>query len=223
MLEHLRNINLMKIIRSKILQPENVWFISDTHFGDKKILEYDERPFKNINEHDKQLIERWNDVIKERDFVFHLGDFSIQDFDYMKHIVNVLYGKIILVKGNYDGYILNIHDDAKNLFFDVIDLSRIAIYDLDQPLNAQSIVLCHYPIEDWDGKYRGSWHFHGHTHGRSILSQKNWDTKGQGYNISKYNKPVWPRFNISVHNTDYSPISYNKLKTIYNEAIKKHI
>ena len=28
------------------------------------------------------------------------------------------------------------------------------------------IVLCHYPMREWNGCYRGAWHLHGHVHGR---------------------------------------------------------
>ena len=27
------------------------------------------------------------------------------------------------------------------------------------------IVLCHYPLAQWDRKHYGSWHLHGHSHG----------------------------------------------------------
>jgi calcineurin-like phosphoesterase family protein len=30
--------------------------------------------------------------------------------------------------------------------------------------NGRKVVLCHYPIHEWDGYYNGAIHIHGHTH-----------------------------------------------------------
>ena len=47
--------------------------ISDTHFGDERILRYENRPFSSVEEMDKAIIENWNQVVGEEDTVFHLG------------------------------------------------------------------------------------------------------------------------------------------------------
>ena len=44
--------------------PESgVFFTSDTHFGHSKIIDYCKRPFSSIEEHDKTLIQNWNNVV----------------------------------------------------------------------------------------------------------------------------------------------------------------
>ena len=56
-----------------------VFMISDTHFGDERILRYENRTFSSVEEMDKAIIENWNQVVGEEDMVFHLGDVSSYD------------------------------------------------------------------------------------------------------------------------------------------------
>lgn len=37
------------------------------------------------------------------------------------------------------------------------------------------IVLCHYPMRDWNGQYGGDFHIHGHSHDRLPSSRLSWD------------------------------------------------
>ena len=54
---------------------DKLFFTSDTHFSHDKILDFTNRPFANMAEHDDGLIERWNKAVPEDGVVFHLGDF----------------------------------------------------------------------------------------------------------------------------------------------------
>ena len=51
------------------------WFTSDTHWGHANILKYDNRPFATIDEHDEELVRRWNAVVAPGDVVYHLNIF----------------------------------------------------------------------------------------------------------------------------------------------------
>lgn len=75
----------------------SIWFTSDTHFGQERTLELSRRPFDSVNQMDRALVARWNEVVKPEDTVFHLGDFG----DPSK--VRQLNGeRVVLVPGNYD-------------------------------------------------------------------------------------------------------------------------
>ena len=82
--------------------PSNVWFIADTHFGHSKIIEYCNRPFPNADIMDFNMIQRWNEVVRKDDKVYHLGDFALGNKEQVASIVEQLNGKIYLVKGNHD-------------------------------------------------------------------------------------------------------------------------
>jgi len=83
---------------------ENTYMISDTHFCDYRMLEYEPSRIelansKNIDDVDRVLIERWNDTVKDDDIVFHLGDFA---FKKIETITKQLRGRKIFLRGNHD-------------------------------------------------------------------------------------------------------------------------
>lgn len=83
-----------------------VFIISDTHFGHRGILSFPStkpfRPFDTIEDHDKELICRWNEAVKPNDIVWHLGDFCFGKRNLV--IASFLNGKKRLVMGNHDTY-----------------------------------------------------------------------------------------------------------------------
>ena len=54
-----------------------VFFTSDTHFGDRRVLQIDRRPFGSVALHDAALVARWNELVASNDEVWHLGDFTL--------------------------------------------------------------------------------------------------------------------------------------------------
>lgn len=82
------------------------FFIGDTHFGHKNIILFDaikaHRPFKSIEEHDEELIKRWNGVVAKNDIVWHLGDVAFGRAGL--ELVSRLNGTKKLVLGNHDQY-----------------------------------------------------------------------------------------------------------------------
>lgn len=73
-----------------------IWLTSDTHFGHQRTLELSKRPYRSVEEMDKDMIKKWNQIIGKKDTVYHLGDFG--NFD----ILNQLNGNVILLFGNYE-------------------------------------------------------------------------------------------------------------------------
>lgn len=77
--------------------------IADPHFGDPNIIKYENRPFKDVEEMDKWLIDSWNHIVgDDSDTVFVLGDFSAYNFHKTRDIVEQLNGVKNLIKGNHD-------------------------------------------------------------------------------------------------------------------------
>ena len=67
-----------------------IYFIADTHFNHKNIIEYCNRPFKDTNKMNEYIIQKWNSVVKENDIVYHLGDVEFGTTEMLKDLSRVL-------------------------------------------------------------------------------------------------------------------------------------
>lgn len=135
--------------------PMSAFFTSDTHFGHARVIETCDRPFASADEMDATLIERWNERVRPGDTVYHLGDFCYRASRTAGDYLRQLNGSIHLVVGNHD---------AEALKF----AGRFASVNhiLEVTAGGQQIVLCHYPMREWHGSWRGAWHLFGHVHAR---------------------------------------------------------
>ena len=82
-----------------------IFMIADTHFGDEDIRQYEERPFQNTEEMDREMIRRWNETVTDHDLVYHLGDFCSRGEDRCRELLSQLKGHKFLVMGNHDLYL----------------------------------------------------------------------------------------------------------------------
>lgn len=124
------------------------WFTSDTHFGHTNVIGLCSRPFANIEEHDEELIRRWNSVVSPEDEVYHLGDFCLRSRREATNILRRLNGHVHLIIGNHDkriadGFVSTAH--AKSI-----------------RVRGQRLLLSHRPFATWS---RREWQLHGHSHG----------------------------------------------------------
>jgi calcineurin-like phosphoesterase family protein len=79
----------------------NTYFIADTHFGHKNIIEYENRPFQSVNEMDQTIIANWNQKVKKREKVYLLGDFAFANKARLIDAAS-MNGYKIIVLGNHD-------------------------------------------------------------------------------------------------------------------------
>lgn len=54
-----------------------IYFTSDHHFWHENIISYCKRPFASVEEMNEKMVQYWNDVVKDKDEVYYLGDFSM--------------------------------------------------------------------------------------------------------------------------------------------------
>lgn len=84
------------------------WFISDTHFFHTNMLKFEDkdqkriRPFNSLEEMHEYMIEKWNSVVKDGDYVYHLGDVTFQYHGAFNNLMHRLKGDKRLIPGNHD-------------------------------------------------------------------------------------------------------------------------
>lgn len=129
-----------------------LFFTSDTHFGDHRVLNIGKRPFASVAEMDEALIDGWNARVRPEDEVWHLGDFCRGDAGKLLARLN---GIKHLVAGNND-------PDATRA---ATGWTSVADYR-ETEVDGRLLVLCHYPFRSWRGMSKGAVNLHGHSHGR---------------------------------------------------------
>jgi calcineurin-like phosphoesterase family protein len=78
------------------------FFTSDHHFSHANIIGFCGRPFRDVEEMDREMVARWNDRVGPDDVVWHLGDFAFGRFENITAFRQKLNGTIRLVLGNHD-------------------------------------------------------------------------------------------------------------------------
>lgn len=133
------------------------YFIGDLHFGHKNCLSFDNRPFTDIETHDKTIIENWNNAVGIDDDVYILGDISWYNVTKTIEIFKQLNGKFHLIKGNHDSKLLKSRE-LRSLFVEICDYKELDIG------NGKLLILSHYPIPCFRNHYYGAYHLYAHVH-----------------------------------------------------------
>lgn len=165
------------------------WLTADHHFGHRNIIEFANRPWKSIGEHDEWMIEAWNEVVGGEDEVWVLGDFAfVSDRWELKRLVKRLKGKKHLVLGNHDGTRARHWETGE-----WESVEKIGMVD--------GVVLCHDAL-GWTIKngWSEGWPrmFCGHVHG-------NW-------------KVTWGRYvNVGVDQWGYRPVEWGEAAKLFKD------
>lgn len=176
-----------------------VFFISDTHFLHENIIKYTGRPLN----HNKLMVENWNNTVSKDDYVFHIGDFSAgvnkvpQGFEKLKKIANMLNGTKYLIKGNHDHYSDDVY--TKELGFESVN--DYIIY--------KDYFLCHYSLNI--DKYTENRHIESFEKLNQIFMKSNAKFIVHGHShTTKFEGKI----NVSVEQINFTPIQEENLLSI---------
>lgn len=191
----------------------NLWLISDTHFGHKNIVKFAQRP----ESHEVIMLSNWIDRVREEDQILHLGDVFMGkqgNPDRWAKVVGRLPGEKFLMLGNHDVLDERLYRMAG---FEIVEPFTFEMNS--GPLREIRVAVTHEPIgtkfspggfslEKWDVNV------HGHTHGSPMGANPRIDghpIEGKGY------------VNICVEVTDLAPVQLGGLTTRIQKAMAVNV
>lgn len=164
------------------------WYTSDPHLGHKNIIKYCSRPFTDITEMNRTIIDNINARVKPFDTLYIIGDFAfgprpaIEDYLKRIHCQNV-----VLVRGNHDRStgIMKLcgfkHVYEKLLIDEELDGKLVKVYMQHHPSKSTNL------LSDYGANYM----LCGHVHG-------NWARRGN-------------MINVGVDVSDFRPLTFQEL------------
>lgn len=167
-------------------------YIADLHFGHQSVINFDSRPFADVNEMDRFLIDSWNRRVTKNDQVYIVGDFAYRNEKPFSWYLKRLAGEKHLIVGNHDKKLLK--DEQAMGYF------ASAEYQLEITDNQKHIVLSHFPLAEWSGFFGDVYQIYGHIHNR---------TDG----AFSYMKNLDRALNAGACINNYTPVSFPELVT----------
>jgi len=158
----------------------NTFFTSDTHYFHDNCIEFDQRPFSDIEHMHRVLINNYNNTVRPEDTCFFLGDVGFCSTEKLKPVIDQLNGNKVLILGNHDKG----PNAMKSLGFHTV------LYSASLFIAGKVVTISHCPLrgvfredvtnmkgsqpgECWHGESRhqkfslpdfGQVHLHGHLH-----------------------------------------------------------
>lgn len=189
-------------------------FTSDTHYFHEKSIEFDKRPFRDLEHMHRVLINNYNAQIPPDGVCYFLGDVGMGNKQELKKVISQLNGVKILVSGNHDGGANAMYD----IGFDVV-LNSATLY-----IAGERVTLSHCPLrgvfredttgmrnsdgtENWHGEKRhlqysvqdeGQFHLSGHIHSSPHNGKKRTDGR---------------QMDVGVVNNEYRPVNISAIES----------
>lgn len=194
----------------------NLWVISDTHFGHANFLNFTDangnriRKFDSVEDMDEYMVTRWNETVRPNDKVYHLGDVFFGSPHRADKILARLHGRKRLLVGNHDDLDRTIA--RQNIGLDgkpTGDHTKVNVLrehfekiSLWRPFGKEGIIFSHIPLRK-DQMTHDSKGFvlnvHGHIHD-SVIAEPEY-------------------YNVSVEQIDYTPVHFDALVAIRTERM----
>lgn len=156
------------------------WLLSDPHFG--HALAAKDRGFDTVVAHDMALMHTFRKMFREGDDIWWLGDMAFDGWRVrVGQALGLLPGRHHLVLGNHDrAHPLNSRaHEYQGRYFE-LGFSSVSLF-ARVSYKGKGALLSHFPyvgdhadradrFDEWRLRDEGSILFHGHTHGREVLT-----------------------------------------------------
>ena len=191
-----------------------VYFTSDWHIGHSNVLQFSQRPFKDLEHMHEVLANNYNSVVPPNGTGYFLGDMGFGNGAVLRDIITSLNGKKILILGNHDRGAVSM----ERLGFDIV------LHSASMLIANETVTMSHCPLrgvtredvigmhghqegENWHGEFRhqqfsvpdyGQFHVHGHIHSP---------------NRGKSSTILGRQYDVGVDGNNYRPVSISQLES----------
>ena len=185
-----------------VLEPDQrLFFTSDTHYNhknicrsttewrtkDKEIPISQTRDFKSLHHMNSVIVNNINEVVKQDDILFHLGDWSFGGFEYVKEFRDrIVCNNVHLLYGNHDHHIEKNREGIRGIFTTTSQYLVLTVVENDM---THEFVLMHYPLCSWHNMNNGRFHLFGHVHlpeNKKRMAGRSMDVGMDGNNMMPY-------------------------------------
>lgn len=182
------------------------YYISDLHLGHYNIIKMCNRPFEIVEEMQEKITENWNNVVKNDDHVYILGDLFYRFDGNMETFLKSLHGHKHLIIGNHDGRLLKNKRVCNS--FESVDYYK----EVDDIIDCRpvQVIMCHYPIVEWNGFFRNSIHLYGHIHN---------NTTNDTYQIVKHLNHA---YNVGADILNFTPCTLSQVRKMNEKFWKEN-
>lgn len=178
-----------------------ILYYGDPHFGHANVIKHDGRPFNSVDEMDRILLEYYNDTVNKDDEVIIDGDLIYRSKKDPEWYLKQMTGKKHLVLGNHDGIIKN--NKRLYKYFEEVDTM------LDINDNGRRVIICHFPIAEWNCFFRNAYHVYAHIHN---------NLNDSFYFMAKYERAL----NSGCMINGFVPVTLNEL-IVNNKIFKESV
>lgn len=208
---------------------KNHFVTSDLHIGHEKAIEFDHRPFRNLQHMHSKIIDNFNGVVPTEGITYFLGDIGFNNKDQTREVIQALNGTKICVLGNHDPGV----EAVLKLGFD------LAIYGAVIYIQGQRVTMSHCPLKgvfreptahfrsehskgNWHGENKnhrytfsdeGQFHLHGHIHSSKLTESLSEDNGKRHIYLGRQMDVGCP-----AHN--YRPVSFSHVESWIMRVLK---
>jgi calcineurin-like phosphoesterase family protein len=189
-----------------VIDPQNTWVVSDTHFGHKNIVGFCRRP----ENHESIMMEEWARAVPEDGVVLHLGDLCYKGNAFFKNMIapHLTGSKKHLIMGNHDRGRFSFYRQCGfalirkpfSLWYGRTGDGYGVVPESERDKGDYRVSFSHYP---WNESREGPMgenelRLHGHIH-------------NNGYTRDSYVPFLKGHINLSVEQTKYRPVNLKEL------------
>jgi calcineurin-like phosphoesterase family protein len=209
-------------------RPYNNHFLtSDLHLFHEKSIQFDNRPFKDIEHMHEELVKRYNVVVPQNGVTYFLGDVGMGSSEQMHSVISRMNGIKIAVMGNHDrgvghlmkcGFTTVMNMAVFQMHGKLVSVSHCPLRGIPREKSSPDMLAKGIVTVNWHGETKNQYfsapdfgqtlHCHGHLHSRK-------DTPWKPIMLGN-------QIDISCVSHNYRPVPFTYIeKLVMNQGYSK--